>query len=171
MTQTNWSMKQKQPHRHRGHLDSQARERIGRGIKWEFRVISCKLVSRHTTLLKFSACTGIQRQEEDLGLTQTDRRTQSQGLINCRLSFLEGRFLRQVVCLNNGSLSGYIFPLLNGGQLLQLQVWWTVGEQMLNQMGKQHTKSQNPLGKGCRNLWCFSDVGICTPVSPWFSTR
>ena len=74
------------------------------------------------TLLEFSAYTGIQRQEEDFGLTQTDRRTQSQGLINCRLSFLEGRFLRQVVCLNNGSLSGYIFPLLNGVQLLQLQV-------------------------------------------------
>lgn len=123
------------------------------------------------TLLEFSAYTGIQRQEEDFGLTQTDRRTQSQGLINCRLSFLEGRFLRQVVCLNNGSLSGYIFPLLNGVQLLQLQVWWTVGEQMLNQMGKQHTKSQNPLGKGCKTLWCCSDVGICTQMSPWFSTR
>ena len=37
-------MKQKQPHRHKGHLDSQAGERIGGGIKREFRVISCILV-------------------------------------------------------------------------------------------------------------------------------
>lgn len=125
----------------------------------------------HTALLKYPACPGFQKQGEDFGLTQTDRRTQSQDLIYCRLSFLEERFLRQVVCLNNGSLSGYIFPLLNGMQLPQLRVWWTVGEQMLNQMGRLHTKSQNPLGKSCKNLWCCTDVGTWTQMSPWFGAR
>lgn len=95
----------------------------------------------------------------------------SQGLIKCRLNFLGGTSLRPVVCLNNGSLSGSIFPLLSVAQLLQLWVWWTVGEQMLSQKGKQHTKSQNPLGKSYKNLWCCTDIGVCTQIFSWFSTR